>query len=120
MTIVAPLPILGLLAVGLSCPIAVGSHSCRYSATESMLLHHSPFVLRSTSAIAASVALVASSVAGCASSSQYHLANRCCVSSEVEARFGHPIGEPSCPREIVYPNGISLDKEIAEDEAVVL
>lgn len=57
---------------------------------------------------------------GCASNSQYCLTDRTCVSCNLVTRFGQPVGDPSCPREIVYPNGISLDREIAEEEAVLL
>lgn len=70
--------------------------------------------------VATGLFLVGAVFSGCASNSQYCLTDRSCVSSNLVTRFGQPIGEPGCPREIVYPNGISLDREIAEEEAVLL
>lgn len=50
----------------------------------------------------------------------YRLTNRDPVSGEVADRFGHSLGPASCPDEIIYPNGISLDQELTEDQAVLL
>ena len=57
---------------------------------------------------------------GCASHSNYTLSNHSAVSSQIACRFGEPLGPPSCPREIAYPNGITLADELTEEEAVLL
>ena len=56
----------------------------------------------------------------CAKETKYCLTDRTCVSANLECRFGERLGTPVCPREVVYPNGISLQRELSEEEAVVL
>lgn len=70
--------------------------------------------------IGAMVALALSSI-GCATHrTEYGLTDRTCVSAELANRFGHDVGPAMCPRQVVYPNGISLDREIFEEEAVLM
>ncbi|WP_254509966.1 TolC family protein [Anatilimnocola floriformis] len=57
---------------------------------------------------------------GCASHGNYTLTDRSPVSHQIACRFGEPLGPPTCPRELVYPNGITLADELTEEEAVIL
>ncbi len=58
--------------------------------------------------------------AGCASHGNYTLTDRSPVSNQLVCRFGQPLGPPTCPRELVYPHGISLAEELSEEQAVLL
>lgn len=42
------------------------------------------------------------------------------MSADLSTRFGHSVGPAACPREVIYPHGISLDGEVTEDAAVLL
>lgn len=65
-------------------------------------------------------AVIALLLGGCASHSNYALTDRSAVSGQIACRFGEPLGDPTCPRELVYPNGITLADELTEEEAVIL
>ena len=66
------------------------------------------------------LAVISSALSGCSGSSQYCLTDRSCVSCGLATRFGTAIGPASCPREIFYPNGISLENELTEESAILL
>lgn len=66
------------------------------------------------------LALHVASLLGCCSNSQYCLTDRSCVSQAVQCRFSKSVGDPSCPEQIVYPYGITLEQELEEDQAVAL
>ncbi|MGC4007456.1 MAG: TolC family protein [Pirellulales bacterium] len=59
-------------------------------------------------------------LSGCASNANYTLSDRSCVAANLNCRFGKTVGSPTCPREVVFPNGISLHNELSEEEAVLL
>lgn len=42
------------------------------------------------------------------------------MSANLECRTGNTLGGPTCPREVSYPNGISLQDELSEEEAVLM
>jgi len=84
-----------------------------------------PLPLNQPSAIAGcwmSLALMLLSIlsSGCANGGKYCLVDRQCVSSNLACRFGTSLGPARCPREVVYPNGISLETELTEEAAVLL
>jgi cobalt-zinc-cadmium efflux system outer membrane protein len=58
--------------------------------------------------------------AGCSLPQKYHLTDRSCVSDNLIARFDQPLGPTTCSRQIIYPNGISLQVELNEEQAVIL
>ncbi len=66
------------------------------------------------------VAALLTLLVGCAKETKYCLTDRTCVSTNLACRFGQPLGVPGCPREVIYPNGISLQRELSEEEAVIL
>lgn len=59
-------------------------------------------------------------VAGCSCDTPYRLSDRSCVSANLMCRTGNSLDAPACPREVVYPNGIALQDELAEEEAVLM
>lgn len=70
--------------------------------------------------VALKAMIILALVSGCARKTTYCLTDRGCVSSDLAARFGEPLGPAECPRQIIYPNGISLENELTEEQAVVL
>jgi cobalt-zinc-cadmium efflux system outer membrane protein len=66
------------------------------------------------------LACLMTSLAGCAKETKYNLTDRACVSTNLACRFGEPVGAATCPRQVVYPNGISLQQELSDEEAVIL
>ncbi len=61
--------------------------------------------------------VAALSLAGCRTPCA---ADRNCVSGQVIQRTGFQLGPPTCGRQIVFPNGASLQDGLLEDEAVVI
>lgn len=57
---------------------------------------------------------------GCRSADNYRLTDVSPVSASVAARFGQELGPKNCPRQIVYPYGISLETELTEELAVLI
>lgn len=99
---------------------AVADYRRQGVADAMMILETSRLQLRRTLGGVAILVILATALVGCASSSQYCLAERSCVSTSLVDRFGQPVGPASCPSETIYPNGISLENELAEEEAVLL
>jgi cobalt-zinc-cadmium efflux system outer membrane protein len=46
--------------------------------------------------------------------------DRGCVSRSVEARFGHGVGPPAHPNDVIVPEGLADGRPLAEDEVVWL
>lgn len=60
------------------------------------------------------------SLGGCRSTVNYHLTDPNPVSANLTARFGQGLGPTNCPRQIVYPYGISLETQLTEEFAVLI
>lgn len=59
--------------------------------------------------------------AGCGRSTvHYRLTDPSPVSASLATRFGQGLGPTNCPRQIVYPYGISLETQLTEELAVLI
>ena len=58
--------------------------------------------------------------AGCCSDVKYHLTDSSPVAASLAKRFGQSLGPTNCPRQIVYPYGLSLETELTEELCVLI